>query len=99
MLISTVTSNHFHILRFYSEQSARAMGKAWKRRERQAGSPEVPGDYKWSSQSYTLKDILTNFKLPVVVQCREDTNAEHLQVGTYNLNTSLISQGTSWSSG
>lgn len=58
------------------------MGKDWKRRERQAGSPEVPGDYKWSSQSYTLKDILTNFKLPVVVQCREDTNAEHLQVPT-----------------
>lgn len=60
------------------------MGKAWKRRERPAPVSEVPGDYKWSSQSYTLKDILNNFKLPVVVQCRDDTNAEHLQVQVQN---------------
>ena len=55
------------------------MGKPWKKRERVV-SPDTPVDYKWSSQSYTLKEILSNFKLPVVVQCREDTYAEHVQV-------------------
>jgi len=66
------------------------MGKAWKRRERRERAcpiPDVPGDYKWSAQNYTLKDILSNFKLPVVVQCRDDTDPEHLQVAIYLLQT------------
>ncbi|XP_025108885.1 uncharacterized protein LOC112573082 [Pomacea canaliculata] len=36
--------------------------------------PETPVcvDYKWSTQAYALRDILTRFQLPCVVQCAAD---------------------------
>jgi hypothetical protein len=28
-----------------------------------------PAEYQWSTQSYTLGEILNSFKLPIIVQC------------------------------
>ena len=64
------------------------MGKSWKKKGERFLA-DTPIDFKWSSQCYTLKEILTNFKLPVVVQCRDDTNPEHVQVGNVSLNSSI----------
>lgn len=64
------------------------MGKQWKKKERP--QPEVTSGYKWSSQSYTLKQILKNFKMPVVIQCSEETNAEHLQNFFFDLRQPVL---------
>jgi len=67
------------------------MGRPWRKKDRVAAAPppDAEGDYKWSSQSYTLRDIMTNFKLPVVVQCREDTSPDHMQVGGLSVSYTL----------
>ncbi|KAL4235986.1 hypothetical protein ACF0H5_004374 [Mactra antiquata] len=64
------------------------MGKPWKRKERP--QVDLSSDYKWSAQSYTLKGILNNFKLPVVVQCREETNASELQNFFFDLKQPVL---------
>ncbi|XP_052774319.1 uncharacterized protein LOC128212948 isoform X2 [Mya arenaria] len=66
------------------------MGRKWRRREQAAIATEEPNDYKWSSQSYTLKGILASFKLPVVVQCREDTDAQNLQNFFFDLRQPIL---------
>ncbi|KAL8604687.1 hypothetical protein ACOMHN_017646 [Nucella lapillus] len=35
----------------------------------------VHADYAWSTQAYTMRDILTKFRLPCVVQCSGDPGA------------------------
>ncbi|KAL3869227.1 hypothetical protein ACJMK2_041935 [Sinanodonta woodiana] len=45
------------------------MGKLWKQKTHV--SLDDPIKYKWSLQYYTLKEILTFFKLPIIVQCEE----------------------------
>lgn len=64
------------------------MGKSWRRRDHLVPCQQT--DYKWSSQSYTLKEIQTNFKLPVVVQCREDTVAQQLKDFFFDLRQPLL---------
>lgn len=64
------------------------MGKSWKRKDRLV--PCQQNDYKWSSQSYTLKEILNNFKLPIVVQCRQDTVAQQLKDFFFDLRQPLL---------
>ncbi|XP_062575014.1 uncharacterized protein LOC134236872 [Saccostrea cucullata] len=53
-------------------------------------------DMQWSSQSYTLKEIVDNFKLPLVVKCSDKTNEVELGEFKFDLAEPLLLHSRKW---
>lgn len=51
---------------------------------------------QWSSQSYTLKDIVDNFKLPLVVKCSDTTYPVNHEDFQFDLGESLLLHSKKW---
>ncbi|KAK3600680.1 hypothetical protein CHS0354_029544 [Potamilus streckersoni] len=64
------------------------MGKLWKQKTHT--TLDEPIKYKWSLQYYTLKEILTFFKLPIIVQCEEKSCSILLENFFFDLQQPLL---------
>ncbi|XP_061168235.1 uncharacterized protein LOC133177142 [Saccostrea echinata] len=53
-------------------------------------------DMQWSSQSYTLKNIVDNFKLPLVVKCSDKTPEVELGEFKFDLAEPLLLHSRKW---